>query len=157
MRSLMQMMKGLVRGCQSVLAAGIFAFAVTNPALADTVAFNTSLADPGVYFGTGNANAGFTTLTTSNGIELGLGVEIRGPGGGPVLPTPTSGSALYVVPTGGTGTALWNYEFSVNLGNSGLTLGNLQSATISINDISTGQTASYNALALPDNAGLAPG
>src|ERR1700722_7203618 len=90
----------LLKCSRVAIGAGVLAAVSVSPAFADTLAFDTSLASPGVYFGTGNANAGFTTLTTTNGIELGLGVEIRGPGGGPVLPTPTSGSALYLAPTG---------------------------------------------------------
>ena len=142
---------------RSAFAAGfVVAAAAVSPAFADVVSYDTPLAGPGVYFGTGNQNAGFTTLTTTNGIELGLGVEIRGPGGGAVLPTPTTGSASYVVPTGGTTTALWNYEFSVNLGASGLTLQDIQNnTTLSIVDLTAGKALSFQPLViLPDNAGF---
>jgi len=151
----MQTKKGRVRGSRLAVAAG-FVAAAACPAFADTLTFDTSLANPpGVYFGTGNQNAGFTVLTTSGGLELGLGAEIRGPGGGAILPT--TGSS-YNAPTGGTTTALWNYEFSVNLGTSGLTLANIQNnTTVSVLDLTTGKAISFQPLVLlADNAGLQP-
>jgi hypothetical protein len=151
----------MVLKCSRVaIAAGVLAAVSVSPVFADTLAFDTSLASPGVYFGTGNANAGFTTLTTTTGgIELGLGVETRGPGGGPVLPTPTSGSALYNAPNGGTTLALWNYEFSVNLGSSGLTLANIENSgtSLAVVNLTTGQAVVYNPSLVGDNAALHPG
>jgi hypothetical protein len=94
---------------------------------------------PGWYNGGGNPNGGFTVTNTtaSNGnstgtIELGLRAKLR--------QNPNvidSSSNLYVVPGGfqtvqtsggqadtGSGHAAWNYEYSVELGNSGFTLAN---------------------------------
>ena len=120
-------MIGIVfKGRGLALVAGFVAAIVANPALADTLLFDTPLAGPGFYNGVGNQNAGFTTLTTDNGIELGLGVQTRGIGGA-FFPAP--GTANYIVPVGGTTTplrSLWNYNFSVNFGTSGLTLESIQ-------------------------------
>ena len=68
---------------------------------ADTVNYDTALAPPGYYNGSGNANAGFTTNTTPSGVELGLGVNL--PFLGVVHPTSTN---IYNMPMGiSTGTA----------------------------------------------------
>jgi hypothetical protein len=137
------------------VALGFVALA-PRAALADTLLFDTSLAAPGFYNGVGNQNLGFTTLTTTSGIELGLGVQSRGLGGA-FLPSPTN-SADYTVFTGGTLTpnrSLWNYDFSVNLGTTG-TLASIQNSTlITVLDVTTGKSISYDPLtALGDNAGL---
>jgi hypothetical protein len=152
----MKMMFCNSRGCGLALAVGLVAAAAPGLAFADTLLFDTPLAAPGFYNGTGNQNAGFTTLTTGNGIELGLGVQHRGLGG---AFSPTPGTANYFVPTGGTTTplrSLWNYDFSVNLGTSGLTLQNIQNGTtITVLDTTTGKQISYQPLViLPDNAGF---
>src|SRR5664279_1455236 len=102
------------------LIIGVVAAMVTATAAnADTVAYNTSLA-AGYYNGSGNPNVGFTTDTTANGVQLGLGVNLRFIG--PVLPTTTN---IYNVPTGTSafppaGTAIWDFLYSVDFGSSGL-------------------------------------
>jgi hypothetical protein len=131
------------------------ALAAPGAARADTLLFDTPLADPGFYNGTGNQNLGFTTLTTTDGIELGLGVQSRGFGG---AFRPQPGTANYTVSTGGTLTpprSLWNYDFSVNLGGSGLTLASIQTGTtLTVLDVTTGRQISYQPLvAIGDNAG----
>ena len=56
--------------------AAILAVAASPAARADT---NSPLSAPGVYFGTGNVNAGFNVVDSGN-LELGLfSVNIRGP------------------------------------------------------------------------------
>jgi len=79
--------------------------------LADVQSFDVSLTSPpGVYFGSGNANSNFTTVTNGT-TELGLSVILRSIG--PI--DPGAGSNTYVVPTGTTaGKAKWNFDFSVN-------------------------------------------
>ena len=145
------------RGYGLSLAVALVAVAAPGFASADALLFNTPLAGPGFYNGTGNQNLGFTTLTTSNEIELGLGVQTRGIGGA-FLPTP--GTANYFVPTGGTTTplrSLWNYDFSVNLGTSShLTLQDIQlGTTITVLDTTTGKQISYHPLVIiSDNAGF---
>lgn len=145
-----------LRGCGPALAMALIAGAVPGLAFANTLVFDTPLAAPGFYNGTGNQNAGFTTLTTDNGIELGLGVQHRFLGG---AFAPTPGTANYFVPNGGTTSpprALWNYDFSVNLGTSGLTLQSIQNGTtITVLDTTTGKQISYQPLViLGDNAGF---
>src|SRR5579863_9086899 len=93
----------------------ITAIVVATAANADTIAYNTALA-AGYYNGTGNPNVGFTTDTTSSGIQLGLGVNLRFIG--PVLPTSTNN---YSVPLGNStfsppGAATWDFEYSVDFG-----------------------------------------
>jgi hypothetical protein len=147
------MVTGLSRNCAFAVAAGLAAFATVNPALADTVVDNTSLASPGVYFGTGNPNTGWTVTTASSGIELGLGVEYRYPAGVGAI-APNGNSAIYNAPVGGTTTALWNYEFSINLSGANQTGSDVTSSLITITDTTTNKTISYNPLSLTDNAGF---
>jgi hypothetical protein len=155
---------GVTAGCRFAFVVGFVATTAASPAFADIItAYDTPLASPGVYFGTGNQNAGFTTVTdTSNGITIALGTEIRGPGGGAILPNPSSGSANYFAPTGsnakssgGAPLGLWNYEFSVNLGNTNLTLADITSAVVTVTNAQTAGTFSFNAAALGDNFGVA--
>jgi hypothetical protein len=142
---------------------GVFAFA-PRVAFADTLLFNTSLAvPPGEYHGTGNQNLGYTTYTTGagvtgGGIELGLGVQTHGVGGN-FLAAP--GTANYTVSVGSTAAqptlALWNFDYSVNLGNSGQTISSILSgALLTVLNQTTGQSISFNPAAVLDNAGLHP-
>jgi hypothetical protein len=159
----MQMSMGLVESRKIAFAVGIAAVLAGGPAFADVITTDdTPLAGPGVYFGTGNNNAGFTTATdNSNGVTIALGAEIRGPtpAGGAILPTPTTGSMTYVAPTGSNATsggaplALWNYEFSVNMGNTGLTLADITSATVTVSTPLVGGSQPFvlNAAQLTDN------
>jgi hypothetical protein len=83
---------------------------------ADVVTYDTSLAAPGYYNGTGNANSNFTVATNGN-VELGLSATLRFIG--PI--DPGAGSNIYTVPTGTSGgDALWNFGFSVNTDRYGL-------------------------------------
>lgn len=146
------MIGNILRGRGLALIVGFVMAAAARPALADTLLFDTALAGPGFYNGSGNTpnTPAFTTLTTTGGIELGLGVQTHAGVGGYFFSTP--GTANYFVPAGGTTT--WNYDFSVNLGQTG-TLQSIQSASITVLDQTTGKQISYNPLALGDNAGLA--
>ncbi len=98
---------------------------MAGSAHAATLAFDATLAPPGFYNGSGNSSDHFTT-NTQGGVELGLGVQYRFTG--PQV-TPDANSSIYHVNTGtsspncaGGNCSLWNYEYSVNLGTSGLTL-----------------------------------
>lgn len=138
------------------LALGIVVLAAPHLASAQTTTYNTSLADPPGYYngGAGNSNSAFTVFTATNGDELGLATIIRGGGGGPVVPTSTN---QYVVPNGvgSTGLALWNFEYSVNLGQNG-TLSQI-TPMITVEDVTTGATTSFNPfITTPDNAGFGP-
>jgi hypothetical protein len=115
--------------------------------------FNTSLAAPGFYNGTGGVNSGFVTNTV-NGVEFGLGTINRFIG--PVTPSPTN-SSTYNVATGTSGGfALWNFQFSMNLqvggANSNLFLNSIL-PTLTIVNVGNGQVLSFNPLVIPDNAG----
>ena len=129
-----------------LLVAGAAATSVVSAAHA-AVVYDTSLASPGFYNGTGNPNEGFT-VNTAGGIELGLGVNNRFVG--PVHPTNTN---LYDVAIGFSTfpIAKWNFEYSVNLGSSGLTLGNVQTL-LTITNLANFQTISFNPYTIPDNA-----
>ena len=112
-----------------------------------TVVYDTSLASPGFYNGTGNPNEGFT-VNTLGSIELGLGVNNRFIG--PVHPTTTN---QYDVAVGFSTVPLakWNFEYSVNLGNSGLHLGDVQTK-LTITNLANFETISFDPYIIPDNA-----
>lgn len=85
---------------------------------------------PGVIFGSGNANGGFTT-DTANGVELGLRGKLRhNASGSPENTFNSNGDGTYsfvagVAPTQSAPTAVWSFEWSVNVnlsGTSGLSL-----------------------------------
>jgi len=122
-----------------------------------TPAYDTSLASPGFYAGSGNPNSGFT-VNTQGGVELGLGVHYRY--GASVSPSPTTGN-VYTVMDGGqpcysTTCALWNVDFSVNLqagSNTGLHLSDI-TASMTVTDVGTSSSVSFDPLALfPDDYG----
>ena len=114
----------------ALLTGMIAAAAIAGTAHAGSVAHNSSLAAPGVYFGAGNegTNHGWTVYT-DGAIELGLTTIHRSVGA--VDPTWNN---VYNVPTGNnapdgpTNRAWWNFDFSVNLdagGAGSLTLGDV--------------------------------
>ena len=120
------------------LAVGT-ALAAFGSATMANVSYDASLASPGWYNGTGNPNGGFTIDTESNGIEVGLRAKLRqNPN---VINSSTN---VYQVPAGpqvgSPSHAAWNYEFSINLGNSGFTLADIQHSTLTITDITTNGT-----------------
>lgn len=130
------------------ILTAVIATAMATGAYADTLAYNTSLAD-GYYNGTGNPNVGFTTLTTSD-FELGLGTNIRFIA--PVLPSP-SNSAIYNVPTGVSGPpsgSKWDFEYSVDLLN-GFSLPSGDHWGLTVTNAANSQTLSFDPSAVPDN------
>jgi hypothetical protein len=130
-----------------LVAAGGVAASIAGTAQA-AVVYDTSLSDPpGFYNGSGNPNEGFT-VNTLGAIEIGLGVNNRFIG--PVHPTNTN---LYDVAVGFSSGSIakWNFEYSVNLGNSGLTLGDI-SALLTIRNLANLQTITFDPLTIPDNA-----
>jgi hypothetical protein len=115
--------------------------------------FDTSLADPGVYFGTGNANEHYVTNTESN-VELGLGIHRRYLG----QITPDANSSVYHVLTGETsvlgrtGTD-WGFSFSINTAVNDvgpLTLAGI-TAQICVQSVAAGTNDCFNPLGIPDN------
>lgn len=137
-------------GNLAAAAASVVLLASIVPASAGVVD-DTSLAAPGVYYGTGNGSTNsHWTVDKETGVELGLQTLIRY--SGPVAPT----GNVYDVALGNTAAAghsgsLWGFAFSVNSTPdllSGLTL------SMSITDELYGTTVTFNpATALPDNAG----
>ena len=117
-------------------ALGLLALApLVHPAHAG-VAYDASLAAPGVYFGTGNANVGFT-VSTANSVELGLSAIERYTG--PITPVgdvyhAALGNAAPPIP----GSA-WGVDISINLqaGGGSLTLSNVD-AVLTVTDVGTG-------------------
>lgn len=110
---------------------------------------NASLSSPGVYFGTGNINSGFTVVQSGN-TELGLEAIQRFIG--PV--TPTGGT--YDVATGNTTApsetgAFWGVVFSVNLGPDALSLANV-TPFLTMTDVNNGTTGTVNLLTITDNS-----
>lgn len=131
-----------------ILAVLVAAGAVSFTAAAQAgVVDDTSLADPGVYFGTGNGgtNHGWT-VNTDGAVELGLVTIHRSID----LVNPTSAN-IYNVPTGPDGASVrawWNFNFSINLdvGGAGtLNLGDV-TPTLSIHDYLHGTTVTLNPL-----------
>ena len=115
------------------------------------VVYNTSLAPPGVYYGTGNAGTNTGWTADINGvIDLALGVIQRYMGA--EAPTATN---VYNVPLGNTTVpgkqgSWWGFRFSAMAG-SGL-LGDY-TFEISIADVKHGNTVLFDPMAIPDNAG----
>jgi hypothetical protein len=125
-----------------LLVGVLAATALITTARADTIAYNTSLA-AGYYNGVGNPNVGFTTDTTSSGIQLGLGVNLRYIG--PVIPSSTNN---YTVPLGTSssppsGAAIWDFEYSVDFGTSGLSTSNT-AAALTVLNTANGQTLTFD-------------
>lgn len=124
---------GLLMSTQLKLIVGVIAASLAaSAAKADTITYDTSLA-AGYYNGTGNPNVGFTT-DTNNGVQLGLGVNLRYIG--PVLPTSTNN---YTVPVGTSthspaGSATWDFEYSVDFGSSLYNESNTDALITIVND-----------------------
>jgi hypothetical protein len=132
--------------------AGVAVAASAATAGATTVNDTTLASPPGVYFGSGNINSHFS-VTTENGIEIGQQALERFVG--PVTPT----GNLYTVDVGATTVpgktgSWWGFVFSVNLGSTGLHLGDV-TATLTMTDAVNGTTTAtpFNLQLIPDNAG----
>ena len=137
------------RNLTLVVAGGVFFAGGANAATVN----DTSLASPGVYYGSGNSgnNTGWAT-NTSGGIELGLSTNYRYIG----QAAPDVGTNTYHVNTGfyaGPGgscisvCSLWNFEFSANFGSSGLNLGNV-TTSLSMLNVGNGQSITFNPFTL---------
>jgi hypothetical protein len=115
-----------------------------SPASAGVVD-NSSLTE-GVYYGTGNVNGNFV-VDTVDGIEIGLRASLYRIG--PITP---SGN-WYQAPTGlssfSSTRAAWNFDFSFNPGANSVE--GLKSL-ITIEDLATGKSTSFDPSAIPDNA-----
>ena len=119
------------------LGAAAFLLMLAIGARADVITDDTGLADPpGVYFGSGNANSGFT-VSTNNDIEIGLSAILRFVG--PITPD----GNVYDVPIGVLTSppfgSLWGVDFSLNLqaGGGSLDLGDID-PVLTVTDANTG-------------------
>jgi hypothetical protein len=137
------------------VAVAFAATAIAGSAHAASLAYDATLAAPGYYNGTGNSSDHFTT-NTQGGVELGLGVQYRYTG--PQV-TPVAGTSTYDVNTGASTTncgggncSLWNYEYSINLGSSGLTLGDITPSLTVLNEANN-NVFTVPITFFPDNAG----
>jgi len=141
----------------TLIVAGAIAAALAGSANATTV-YDTSLASPGVYFGDGNSGTNFGwTVNTVGGVELGL-TTIQAYVGA-LHPTVNN---VYNVPTGNAGPAhtnraYWNFDFSVNMLGTGLTIGDV-TATGTVQNLGNGTQITGNPLlAFPDTQGYGAG
>jgi len=131
--------------------AAILAVVAAPAAYANPVqGFDAALTQgPGVYFGSTTANSGFTTITGTNsftGGSLQLGLEAITRFQGPI--TPDTNDYTYAPGTGTPGDATWDFEWSVNTGSDPLSE---YTYNITIHDVTTGQSASFDPTLLPDN------
>ena len=124
-------------------------------ASADTT-FNDSLSDPGVYFGSGNFNSGWTvnTSTNSDGSTLQIGLEALTRYVGPITPTTNDYSYTpggYKCFSSSTTSACsnWDFAFSVNTGTDPLSD---YTYDITITNDTTHAVVSFDPTLLPDNA-----
>lgn len=122
-------------------------FMSAGPAQAATT-FDANLAAPGVYFGSGNPNGGFT-VNTQNGVEM----AIRGKVYQGAVPTPIGN--VYNIALGNVASWDWSFNPSVI---APVSLAGLQSL-MTITNVATGGSFSFNPFLVPDNATnvLAPG
>ena len=135
------------------LAGGVIALTFCGMANATTT-YDTTLASPGTYFGSGNPSGHWAATTTNysgtfgaGSVELGLKAQGRYSSSPDVFPD--AGTNIYRVQTGAYGSgfcpgcAVWNVDFSVNLGTSGLNLGNVTS-TLSFYNVANHQSFAVN-------------
>lgn len=117
-----------------------------SPARAGVV-YNTNLASPGVYYGSGNTNGNFV-VDTENGVEIGFRAKLYSVG------NITPSGNWYEVATGlfSPTRALWNFDYSVNAGSQSL-VGT--TALMTITDLRSGAQTSFNPSLISDNA-IAP-
>lgn len=137
----------------SVLATA----ALTPAVLGLSFDANVNTPGPGVFFGSGNANGGWT-VDSSNGIELGLRTKQRYPS--PANVFNSSGNGVYSwsdqlgYGPSGQNRASWNYEFSLNVaGTPSQNLSNYDFRLYIDSDPGAGQTWSIiDPEQIPDNA-----
>lgn len=129
------------------LAVATAGFVMSAQAHAATT-FDANLASPGVYFGAGNPNGGFT-VNTQNGVEMG----IRGKVYQGAVPTPVGN--VYNIALGNV--ASWDWSFNPSI-IAPVSLAGIQSL-MTITNVATGGSFSFNPFLVPDNATnvLAPG
>lgn len=133
------------------LALLVATFCASLTAHADPVeVFNSSLSNPGVYFGTGNVNAGFDVLTAHNsdGSTLQMGLSAINRFVGPITP---STNDYYYSPGAGTPSSLsnWDFVYSINTGTDPLAA---YTYGLTVVNLTTGASTFFNPSLIPDNA-----
>jgi hypothetical protein len=163
--------KALSLFAAAALAVGIGSAKAGNITTTDASLASPGGGTPGWFDGSGNPNGGFTVVTATDGVEVGLRAKNRQ---SPNVTTPTGvNNNTYVVPNGPettatTGTsqsnandAAWNYEFSIDVnpgGTGSLNLGDVTSANLLITDTTSGSTVTVGVLStipgsIPDDSG----
>ena len=120
------------------VAGALGALAFAGAAQAATT-YDADLADPGVYFGTGNANGHFT-VETAGGYELGLRARTY-----PEAAVAPDHDNVYVVPLGDVVSFDWSF-------NPGAESTAALFFSMSIENLATGGTASFSPAGVLDNA-----
>lgn len=106
------------------------------------VTFNDNLSAPGVYYGTGNVNGSFT-INNTPGFEMALrGKVFQGP-------SPTPVGNVYNFALGDL--ISFDWSFKPKAGDGGLPLDGL-STLLTIKNLGTGGSFSFNPFLVPDNA-----
>ena len=142
-----------IRATVFSIGVGLAVLTAVPAAFASEV-FNSTLANPpGVYFGSGNVNSGFTVLDTTNtdGSVLELGLSAIQRFVGPITPSAND----YNVSTSAGPLATWDFVFSVNTNTTGLTSGDVlgdYTYNLSILDTNNGHSVSFSPTLLGDNA-----
>jgi hypothetical protein len=116
--------------------------------------------DPGIYYGSGNANGGFT-VDRQNNVELGLRAHVRYPFPANVFNNSGTDN-VYAFSDGPAisppGRGSWNYDFSINSDESGAGGGLISDYTFRLaidSDPGVGHTWNYiDPTLIPDNAPL---
>jgi PEP-CTERM motif len=122
---------------------------------ASALLYDQNLATPnGVFYGSGNVNGGWTVADQNIfGVELGLRAKYRfGSGSSTDIHSSTD---VYDVPVGvNAGKALWNYDWSINLINTGGWILSSITAQLTITDVNSGISKTIDPLSYwKDNAG----
>jgi opacity protein-like surface antigen len=129
-----------------LLAGATLALAFAASAAQATVTFDANLAAPGWYYGHGNGYLpSHSTVSTQNGYELGLRAHER------FQQAPTPVGDLY---TFASGTDV-GFDFSFNEGLGGQEIGSLNdgvNADVTLTNVGTGKTISFNPAGIGNNA-----
>lgn len=137
-------MNSVRTGVLSAFAGAVIAIAATSAAQAGIV-FDTDLAAPGVYFGSGNGGSPqHFAVNTEGGVEIALRSKV--PFVGP--PAPIGGNT-YLIPLG----SVFSFDFSVNP-NVGVPMVDLSHvvASLTLTNLGNGATFSFDPSLIPDNA-----
>jgi hypothetical protein len=127
------------------VVAAIAACSLASPAVAaDTITFNGMPAE-GWQYGAGNNYAPSNTavLTTDTGSQLSL--RLHTPGN---VAAPSDASGVY---TFALGTPAFNFDFGLDQALTPYGVGDLTNPLVTLTNLLTGQTTSFNPLLLPDN------